>query len=204
VPYLPQEWTDDEGRRQQASIDERVTFKTKPQLARDLLADLYAGGVAPPWATGDEVYGRDSALRKFCEANDTGYVFEVACSCRVQLTSGRSIRADQAVKLLQPDAWNHRSAGPGSKGERRYAWAWLATNSPRHHLLIRRSLADPTELAYFYTWVPESRPVTLPTLVKVAGMRWPIVMRFVKVSGRLVSHDKQVPGPLVNSVPAAM
>ena len=172
VPYLPREWADDDTRRQRAGIDDAVTFKTKPQLARDLLADLHAAGVAPPWATGDEVYGRDSALRKFCEDNDTGYVSEVACSFRVQLTSSRSIRADEAVKLLQPDAWNHRSAGPGSKGERRYAWAWLATTSPRHHLLIRRSLTDPTELAYFYTWVPERRPVILPTLVKVAGMRW--------------------------------
>ena len=173
VPYLPREWTDDQARRQRAGIDEAVTFKTKPQLARDLLADLRAAGVAPPWATGDEVYGRDSALRKFCEDNDTGYVFEVDCSFRVHLTSGRSIRADQAVKLLQPDAWNHRSAGPGSKGERRYAWAWLATTSPRHHLLVRRSLTDPTELAYFYTWVPEGRPVILPTLVKWPGCAGP-------------------------------
>jgi SRSO17 transposase len=192
VPYLPREWTDDEARRQRAGIDEAVTFKTKPQLARDLLADLHAAGVAPPWATGDEVYGRDGALRKFCEDNDTGYVFEVPCSFRVQLTSGRNIRADQAVRLLQPDAWNHRSAGPGSKGERRYAWAWLATTSPRHHLLIRRSITDPTELAYFFTWVPEGRPVILPTLVKVAGMRWPVEEDFQTGKGHFGLDHSQV------------
>jgi SRSO17 transposase len=192
VPYLPREWADDEARRQRAGIDEAVTFKTKPQLARDLLADLHATGVAPPWATGDEVYGRDSALRKFCEDNDIGYVFEVACSFAVQLTSGRSVRADQAVKLLQPDAWNHRSAGPGTKGERRYAWAWLATTSPRHHLLIRRSLTDPTELAYFYTWVPEGRPVILPTLIKVAGMRWPVEEDFQTGKGHFGLDHSQV------------
>ena len=33
-----------------------------------------------------------------------------------------------------------RSAGKGSKGERWYAWSWLATASPRHCLLIRRHL----------------------------------------------------------------
>jgi hypothetical protein len=43
------------------------------------------------------VYGGDSALRGFCEDHDIGYVFEVACSFRVQLTPGRSIRADHAV-----------------------------------------------------------------------------------------------------------
>jgi SRSO17 transposase len=192
VPYLPQEWIDDSERRERAGIDEAVTFRTKPQLALDLLADLHAAGKAPPWVTGDEVYGRDSMLRGFCESHDIGYVLEVACSFRVQLTRGRSIRADHAVKLLQPDAWNHRSAGPGSKGERRYAWAWLATTSPRHHLLIRRSLANPTELAYFYTYVPQGRPVTLPTLVRVAGMRWPVEEDFQTGKGHFGLDHSQV------------
>jgi SRSO17 transposase len=192
VPYLPQEWINDDTRREQAGIDETVTFRTKPQLALDLLTDLHAAGKAPPWATGDEVYGRDSTLRGFCEDHDIGYVFEVACSFRVQLTAGRSVRADHAVTLLAPDAWNHRSAGPGSKGERRYAWAWLATTNPRHHLLVRRSLTDPTELAYFYTWVPEGRPVTLPTLVRVAGMRWPVEEDFQTGKGHFGLDHSQV------------
>jgi len=191
-PYLPREWIDDPERRQRAGIDEAVTFATKPQLALDLLRDLQAAGKAPPWATGDEVYGRDSRLRGFCEDHDIGYVFEVACSFQVRLTSGRGIRADHAVKLLQPDSWNHRSAGPGSKGERRYAWAWLATTSPRHHLLIRRNLFDPTELAYFYTYIPEGRPVTLPTLVRVAGMRWPVEEDFQTGKGHFGLDHSQV------------
>jgi hypothetical protein len=33
-----------------------------------------------------------------------------------------------------------RSAGNGSKGGRWYAWALIATASPRHHLLVRRHL----------------------------------------------------------------
>jgi hypothetical protein len=54
---------------------------------------------------------------------------------------------------------------PGSKGERRYAWAWIGTASDRHFLLIRRSLSKPSELAYFYCYVPEHTPATLSTLV---------------------------------------
>jgi SRSO17 transposase len=192
VPYLPKEWIDDAARRERAGIDEAVTFRTKPQLALDLLTELHDAGKAPPWVTGDEVYGRDSTLRGFCEANGIGSVFEVACSFRVQLTSGRGVRADQAVARLPSDAWNYRSAGPGSKGERRYAWAWLATTSPRHHLLARRSLADPAELAYFYTWVPEGRPVTLPTLVRVAGMRWPVEEDFQTGKGHFGLDHSQV------------
>jgi hypothetical protein len=119
--------------------------------------------------------GRDSALRAFCETRDIGYVLEVPCSFRIQLTSGRTIRGDKAGQLIKrTEWWNRRSCGAGSKGERIYLWGWVATASPRHHLLIRRSLTDPAEQAYFYCHVPEGRPVTLPTLVRVAGMRWPV------------------------------
>ncbi len=61
----------------------------------------------------------------------------------------------------------------GSKGERAYAWAWLATTSPRHFLLIRKHLRT-GELAYHYCHVPAGRPVTLMTLVRVACLRWPV------------------------------
>jgi SRSO17 transposase len=191
-PYLPREWVDDPGRRERAGIDEAVTFKTKPQLALELLTEVHTAGVAPPWVTGDEVYGRDGALRGFCQAHDIGYVLEVACSFHVQLTAGRGVRADQAGKRVPPQGWTHRSAGPGSKGERLYQWAWVATTSPRHHLLIRRSLTDPTDLAYFYTWVPHGRPVTLPVLVHVAGMRWPVEEDFQTGKGHFGLDHSQV------------
>ena len=61
----------------------------------------------------------------------------------------------------------------GSKGERAYAWAWMATTSPRHYLLIRKHLRT-GELAYHYCFVPAGRPVTLMTLVRVACLRWPV------------------------------
>jgi SRSO17 transposase len=173
-PYLPREWAEDADRRARAGVPEDVVFKTKPALAVDLLTDLHTAGLLPPWATGDEVYGRDKALRGFCERHGVGYVFGVACSFAVTLTSGRRLRADQALKLVPPNAWNHASCGAGSKGDRTYAWAWIATRSDRHHLLVRRNLTDPTEVAFFSCFVPAGRPATLPALVAVAGRRWPV------------------------------
>ena len=58
--------------------------------------------------------------------------------------------------------WEKRSCGPGCKGHRDYEWAWIGTCSPRHHVLIRRSLSDPSELAFFYCHAPTGRPVSLP------------------------------------------
>src|SRR5262249_47867701 len=45
VPYRPQEWIDDGARREQADIDEMVTFRTKPQPAIDLLTEVHARGL---------------------------------------------------------------------------------------------------------------------------------------------------------------
>jgi SRSO17 transposase len=172
--YLPNEWASDPERRERAGVPPDVVFKTKPQLALDILTDLHTAGVLPPWAAGDEVYGRDPTLRGFCEDHGVGYVLGVPCSFTVHLTSGRKARADQALKLVPATAWNRASCGPGSKGDRTYAWAWIATASPRHHLLVRRNPSDPNDQAYFYCYVPENRPVTLGTLVKIAGRRWPV------------------------------
>lgn len=172
--YVPREWTTDPERCERAGMGPAVPFATKPQLGVDLLTDLDTAGVLPAWVTADEVYGRDPALRAFCEDRNVGYVLGIPCSFPVTLTSRRTVRADQAVKMVPSTAWNQACCGPGSKGDRTYAWAWVATASPRHHLLVRRNLTDPTDQAYFFCFVPEGRMITLGTLVRIAGMRWPV------------------------------
>lgn len=177
-PYLPKEWAGDVERRQAARVPEGVDFATKPEPGRRILADLHAEGRLPPWVTGDEVYGRDPGLRAWLEERDTGYVLAIPRSMRITLTPGTVIRADATLKMIKPGSWTIDSCGAGSKGERRYAWAWIATRSPRHHLLIRRSLTPNAkgelELAFLWCFAPHNRPVTLRVLVTVAGRRWPV------------------------------
>ena len=105
------------------------------------------------WAAYDEVYGRSSELRRFCESRNLAYVAVVPCDFRVTLPSGAVIRADQAVK----DAvFERRSCGNGSKGPRFADWALLATSSPRHFLLIRRLISRPDDLTFYLCWAPEA------------------------------------------------
>jgi hypothetical protein len=82
------------------------------------------------------------------------------------------MRADQALGLAEPRGWNRRSCGAGAKGPRYYDWAWVATDRPRRQLLIRRSITDPNEIAYFYAYAPEGHVCSLTDLVKIAGTRW--------------------------------
>jgi SRSO17 transposase len=172
--YVPRDWADDRDRRYAAGIPEDLEFKTKPLLASEIIKDLLAEGRCPPWVTGDEVYGRDAKLRSFLEDQGTGYVLKIPCSFRITLPTGQRMRADHAARLVPAAAWQTASAGHGSKGERDYGWAWLATASGRHHLLIRRSLTNPADLAYFYCHAPAGRACSFTTLVRVAGRRWPV------------------------------
>jgi SRSO17 transposase len=190
--YLPKEWAADAERRSAAKVPEQVGFKTKPELAVQMLAELSAEGSLPGWVTGDEVCGQNPTLRGWCETRQVGYVLGVPRSFTVRLGCGTSMRADQAAQLVNADGWNYRSAGPGSKGERNYAWAWIGTASAQHHLLVRRSMSDPTDLAFFYCYRPPGRPATLPALVRVAGRRWPIEEDFRTGKDHLGLDQSQV------------
>jgi SRSO17 transposase len=179
-PYLPCELAGDPDRRERDRVPEQVVFATKPELGRQILADLHADGRLPAWVTGDEVYGTDPKLRAWLEDPqvDTGYVLGIAKSAPIAFTRAAKGRADDALKTLLASDWVIDSCGAGSKGERRYAWAWIGTADPRRHLLIRRSLTPNAkgvrEVAFYLCFAPEGRPVTLRTLVRVAGRRWPI------------------------------
>ena len=172
--YVPKDWADDRDRRHAAGIPGDLKFDTKPQLAAEIVKDLLAEGRCPPWVTGDEVYGRDAGLRSFLEDHGTGYVLKIPCSFRITLPSGQRMRADHAARLVPARAWQTASAGHGSKGQRDYGWAWLATASASRHLLIRRNLTDPADQAYLYCHIPAGRARSFTTLVRVAGRRWPV------------------------------
>ena len=75
--YLPQVWADDQERREEAGVPEKVAFRTKPQLARRMLERAVESGVPFGWVTGDEVYGNDHRLRLWLERRDIPHVLTV-------------------------------------------------------------------------------------------------------------------------------
>src|SRR5205823_12862996 len=79
-----------------------------------------------------------------------------------------------------PRAWRRLGAGAGTRGERLYDWARVRLVRPpaaggdapprEHWLLVRRSIADPADLAYFVVFAPAG--LRLLDLARVAGRRW--------------------------------
>jgi SRSO17 transposase len=172
--YLPRAWCQDEKRRKRAHVPDEAEFATKPALGTAMITAAADAGVPFAWAAADEVYGRGCKLREACEQAHKGYVLAVPVNFAVTLPSGRKATVAAVARLVPARAWETRSCGRGCKGHRDYAWAWAATASPRHWVLIRRSLSDPSDLAFFYCHAPAARPVSLPVLIQVAGKRWPV------------------------------
>jgi SRSO17 transposase len=195
--YLPRSWTEDPQRRAEAGIPADIGFATKPALATAMITQAVRTGVPAAWVAGDEVYGADPTLRATIRHHGLGYVLQIAANRRVPTHAG-PIRVDQLAALLPPTAWQRYSAGAGSKGHRYYSWAWIdvlpedhpaTEQTGHHHLLVRRNDAT-GELAYLRCYSP--RPVSLATLVRVAGQRWRIEETFQTAKGLTGLDQHQV------------
>ncbi|HEY3593487.1 MAG TPA: IS701 family transposase [Polyangiaceae bacterium] len=60
---LPQSWTDSPERRQEARIPDELTFKTKPELALEMITRAVADGVPKGVVLGDSAYGSSIDFR---------------------------------------------------------------------------------------------------------------------------------------------
>jgi SRSO17 transposase len=194
--YLPKEWASDRDRRCAAGVPEAVEFATKPQLAQRMLARALDAGVPAAWVTGDAVYGRDARLRRALEERRQPYVLgvgpdeEVCPEC--EWLPPRTQRADALAAQWPPEAWERHSCGAGAKGPRLYDWAWMPLFYREQRgwgrfLLIRRSLTDPSQLAYYRVFGPET--TTFAEVVRAAGARWSVEESFESGKG-LVGLDQ--------------
>lgn len=195
--YLPKTWADDRERRAEAWVDEEVEFATKPELAMEMIARALDAGVPAGWVTGDEVYGQHSRLRRMLEERQMPYVMAVPVNQRVIARHNEKVgefRADGLAAMLPAQAWKKISAGAGSKGPRLYHWARAAIRpleeTRSYWLLVRRSLSDPDDLAYYLCQGPERTP--LRELVRVAGARWAIEETFQTAKGQVGLDQYQV------------
>ena len=181
--YLPERWTSDPARCREAGVPKDVSFATKPAQAVQLLAEADAAGMPYGWIAADGGYGQYRQVRDWPTAHARRYVMAVACSQPLAYVhavdgQGQVKRADDL--LGRAVRWERRSCGHGTKGERYWDWAVFTVTLPdepaadgfAHTLLIRRSVADPGEVAYFLVHAPHTTPAA--TMIQVAGMRWKI------------------------------
>ena len=194
--------------RAKVGLPDTLSFKTKPELALELVQSLMQRGVVPArWLAADALYGDSPAFRDGVAKLGLWYFTEIACSTliwrrqpavaipawsgkgrkpsklRLVTPTNRPYRVDELVQRLPKRAWVRASIKEGSKGPIVCDFAFVRVNEcrtglpgPRQWLVLRRNLAAPNEVKYYFSNAPES--IAVLELVRLSGMRWPVELSF--------------------------
>jgi len=191
--YFPKNWIDDKERRIEAKVPDGLKFRTKIEIALDLLRESVKNGLKLSWVSADELYGRSSDFRKGVVELSLNYVVEVPCSIQGWLRRPRSVirKAKRIDKLWVsygaswqmfrvkdtergPEIWNVRAARFFPHEDQRYGEeGWL--------LAAQNVLSG--EVKYFLSSAPSDTPVE--TMLRVAFNRWHIERIFEDGKGEV-------------------
>ena len=194
--YLPLDWIEDPARCRAAGIPETVRFQTKPEQAVQMLERIWQAQIPISWVVADTVYGGNLDLRNWCEHHQYSYVLAVACDEPVGIVTPDGQRRRVEVRqvealLLHEQDWQRLSMSEGTKGPRLFDWACVPIlhrweEDGCHWLLIRRSLSDPREKAYYFVFAPPG--TTLQDMVEAIGARWHIEEDFENAKDLGLDH----------------
>jgi SRSO17 transposase len=135
--YLPGEWATDRKRRRKAGVPKGVRFRTRHQLALDILDER--GGLLPhAWVAGDDEMGRSSSFRRELRLRGESYLLAVPGNTLVRDLraaeppyggQGRRPRApfrraDRWAAALPESAWQTVEVRDGEKGPLEVQAAW--------------------------------------------------------------------------------
>jgi SRSO17 transposase len=110
--WIPAEHIDDPVKSLVMGLPEDLEFRTKGQLAIDIVTEALADGAAFDFVCGDEVYGNCTELREFCQDRGQGYVLRVRSNFHLALARGVTLTCAQAVTRLLTTPAAGRSAPP--------------------------------------------------------------------------------------------
>ena len=172
--YLPQGWCDDGDRRQKAAIPEGVRFQTKPQLAQEMLEQVWTQNIPLQWVTGDTIYGNSPGLRNAINRQEKYYVLAIANHHEVILVDKQQVKLKEIPGQQTEQNWLSLASRISEKGLGWYDWIGLRVTMPNDEigeqwLLVRRTPKDEPQYTFYLSNAPEGVPLT--DLVAVANAR---------------------------------
>jgi SRSO17 transposase len=194
--YLPEEWCQDTARRTAAQVPVEVGFKTKPQLALQMLDRSWNEGIALEWITADTTYGNSPSFRNHIHNTQHRYVVAIAKNMplRHPLRPVRQ-RAEQLASLIPANQWEVWSVHEGEMGEVWYEWAHLPVIAPNDEvgeqwLLIRRPPGRMVEADFYLS--NASADTDWLIVAQVASTRHTIEQVFEDAKGEVGMADYEV------------
>jgi SRSO17 transposase len=127
--YLPEDWTRDRARCAAAGVPKSIRFRTRHQLALEMLREC-GGSLPHAWIAGDDEMGRPSGFRRELRASGERYLLAVPSNTVVRDLeapppeySGRGrhpknpwVRLDDWAAAVPERAWTRLEVRDGEKG----------------------------------------------------------------------------------------
>jgi SRSO17 transposase len=198
--YLPKDWATDRARRKKAKVPDDIRFKTKPQIALDLIERACEAGLPPGAVLMDVDYGRDSRLRTGLTALGLTYVAGIQPNTLVWPSGTgpkpRGKPLNNTGRRDQPDLVSAKEVALGLSQQawRTIRWRegsadWLSSRFARVRVRVGHNQAIPEAISEEWLLIEwpedEAKPTkywlaTLPAdisfrrLVDIAKLRWRI------------------------------
>jgi SRSO17 transposase len=194
--YLPEEWAEDHERRLKAGVPEDAVFKTKPEIALEMIVEARATGLPPGVALFDAGYGANTAFRTQVSALSLTYVAGILPTTTVFVVPkkkgrGRKSSLSGGHASDQPVTVNHVAQSLPAKAWRKITWregsaeplssrfarlrvraAHRDGNGAEEWLLIERPEGEIEPTKYWLSTLPAD--IAFERLVDFAKLRWRI------------------------------
>ena len=191
--YLPKSWTDSRRRRKEGKIPDDVVFKTKPELAIQMVRRALDDGVPPGAVLADSAYGSSREFRRELRELGLSYVAAINPTTKVAVINSKTKRCGRRTSVR--DLAGEINADGGFRrctwreGTKRDLWARFALRHVRISdeedalLLIEWRNKESAPANYFLIHGQEAR--ALKKLVRLVMQRWRTERVYQDLKGEL-------------------
>jgi SRSO17 transposase len=217
--YLPTEWVDDPARCRNAGVpQDEIVFRTKHELALQIVRHQRDLGTSFKWVCADGFYGKNPQFLRALEDDGERFIIDVHSDQRIYLEDpcpGEkslqkktrrtakpkkevvSVRVDKYVSALDASVWRRRQIRPAENGPleidfyRKTVWVWDGEESRSRcwQLVVRRDVPS-GQIKYALSNAPGDVPDQV--LVKAHAQRFWVERTFEDAKKEASMADYQV------------
>lgn len=222
--YLPKEWTDDPERCQDAGIpQDDIVFKTKEQIALEMVAHARDSGMEFAWVGADAGYGKGINVMKSLDSMNETFLIDIHSDfhvynkpvkpylpvkekgtrgrdyCRYQ-TDQKPVRVDQWAKRQPQSAWKKCTVRQSTKGILQYeyltlyCWIWEKDTGNSFRWHLIIRRNPKTKSDYKYSLSNADKSTSLQRLAYMQGQRFWIERMFKDAKGECGMADYEARG----------
>lgn len=198
--YMPQSWTEDSERREKARVPDDLEFKTKPELALDLIARAVEDNIPGKILLADAAYGNSSKFRNTVSAHGLDLGVAVQASTKVwpldklERRHGDPLSVQDFGTKLGRRAFRRLTwrEGPGGKLSSRFAFRRVkvahddgtdAGDRPPLWLVLEWPEEEDRPTKFVLTTLP--RRLSKKEIVRIFKERWRTERAYQELKGEL-------------------